>query len=246
MPCSWWPSTSMPGDIPDQAADATLSAAYAALIASPTLGLGSGVQILPGRVVQWQIEADDVPRLNLRISFTVRQEPCQCNLASPEILQRPQRPAPVRIPSHPPDDEVTAMATSLHLHQPPGQDQAPTALTSGACRAPTPSWSQRLHQPAERAKRRPRPDPTFSTWVQRTARRLGVRRNRFRRRTRWFRNCRHRPRPMARLLRLRLPETVTASVRTNTTQSPRSPIRCRSTIFNDGAKHRAKDGGFRY
>ena len=59
------------GDIPDQAADATLSAAYAALIASPTLGLGSDVQILPGRVVQWQIEAfDDVSaRLNLRIFY---------------------------------------------------------------------------------------------------------------------------------------------------------------------------------
>lgn len=39
-------------DIPDKGPDATLTAAHAALMADPTLGLADGVQILPGYNVE--------------------------------------------------------------------------------------------------------------------------------------------------------------------------------------------------
>lgn len=60
------------GDIPDQAADATLSAVYAALIANPTLGLTSDVQIMPGRIVSWQIEDVDDAAVTLVIRIHYR------------------------------------------------------------------------------------------------------------------------------------------------------------------------------
>lgn len=63
------------GDIPDQAADATLSDVYAALIANPTLGLTSDVQIMPGRVVSWAVEdVDDAAvTLTIRIHYRTAQ-----------------------------------------------------------------------------------------------------------------------------------------------------------------------------
>jgi hypothetical protein len=60
------------GDIPDQAADATLSDVYAATIASPDLGLGSNVQILPGRSVTWEIEGYDDSGVTLRLRILYR------------------------------------------------------------------------------------------------------------------------------------------------------------------------------
>lgn len=60
------------GDIPDQAADVTLSAVYAAAIASPDLGLGSDVQILPGRSVTWEIENYDDAGVTLRLRILYR------------------------------------------------------------------------------------------------------------------------------------------------------------------------------
>jgi hypothetical protein len=63
------------GDIPDQAADATLSAVYAALIPNPTLGLGSDVQIMPGRIVTWDVDDYDDSRttLMMRIQYRTAQ-----------------------------------------------------------------------------------------------------------------------------------------------------------------------------
>jgi hypothetical protein len=60
------------GDIPDQAADATLSAVYAALIPDPTLGLGSDVQIMPGRVVTWDVDDYDDSRITLMMRIQYR------------------------------------------------------------------------------------------------------------------------------------------------------------------------------
>jgi len=63
------------GEIPDQATDATLSAVYLALSTDPTLGLGSDVQILPGRSVQWSTDAfdDSLVTLTLRITYRAYQ-----------------------------------------------------------------------------------------------------------------------------------------------------------------------------
>lgn len=63
------------GDIPDQAADATLDAVYAALSTDPTLGLGSEVQILPGRTVNWSTDSfdDSLVTLTLRITYRTSQ-----------------------------------------------------------------------------------------------------------------------------------------------------------------------------
>lgn len=60
------------GDIPDQAADATLSDVYAAAIASPDLGLGSNVQIMPGRSVTWEIEDYDDAGVTLHLRIFYR------------------------------------------------------------------------------------------------------------------------------------------------------------------------------
>ncbi len=63
------------GDIPDQAADSTLAAAYAAIIASSDLGLGSNVQIMPGREVTWAIDDydDSSVTLHIRIQYRTAQ-----------------------------------------------------------------------------------------------------------------------------------------------------------------------------
>ncbi len=60
------------GDIPDQAADATLSDVYAAVVATPDLGLGGDVQILPGRSVTWEIEDYDDAGVTLRLRILYR------------------------------------------------------------------------------------------------------------------------------------------------------------------------------
>lgn len=60
------------GDIPDQAADSTLSLAYAALFNASDLGLGSDVQILPGRSVSWNEDNFDDCAAILRIRILYR------------------------------------------------------------------------------------------------------------------------------------------------------------------------------
>ncbi len=63
------------GDIPDQAADPVLTAALSALRADSTLGLGSDVQILPARRVDWQIENYDDGAATLHIDILYRTYP---------------------------------------------------------------------------------------------------------------------------------------------------------------------------
>lgn len=60
------------GDIPDKAADATLSAAYAAIIAAPDLGLGTDVQLMPGRTVTWNVDGYDDADVTLSLSYLYR------------------------------------------------------------------------------------------------------------------------------------------------------------------------------
>jgi hypothetical protein len=60
------------GDTPDNAADATLAAAWAALAAAPTLGLGDGVQLDMEHAVDWDIEEIDHCRAVLRVTYSYR------------------------------------------------------------------------------------------------------------------------------------------------------------------------------
>lgn len=60
------------GDIPDNAADSTLAAAWAALYATPTLGLGSNVQLEPGHAVEWDFDDFDYVRAILRVTINYR------------------------------------------------------------------------------------------------------------------------------------------------------------------------------
>lgn len=60
------------GDIPDKAADATLSAAYAAIIAARDLGMGSDVQLMPGRTVTWNVDGYDDADVTLSLSYLYR------------------------------------------------------------------------------------------------------------------------------------------------------------------------------
>lgn len=60
------------GDIPDKAADATLSAAYAAIIAARDLGLGSDVQLMPGRTVTWNVDGYDDADVTLTLRYLYR------------------------------------------------------------------------------------------------------------------------------------------------------------------------------
>lgn len=62
-------------EIPDQATDAPLAAVYAALTTDPTLGLGSDVQVLPGRSVQWDTDAFDDARVTLTVRIIYRSSP---------------------------------------------------------------------------------------------------------------------------------------------------------------------------
>ena len=63
------------GETPDLAAYATLSSAYAQLAASSDLGLGSNVQILPGRTVAWAEDnySDCSAILRIRIIYRTAQ-----------------------------------------------------------------------------------------------------------------------------------------------------------------------------
>ena len=60
------------GDAPDNAADATLAAAWAALRATPTLGLGVDVQLMPGRRIAWDFEDFDYVRATLSVAYFYR------------------------------------------------------------------------------------------------------------------------------------------------------------------------------
>ena len=60
------------GDTPDNAADATLAAAWAALFAAPDLGLGSDVQIDPLHGIDWDFEDHDYVRATLRVTINYR------------------------------------------------------------------------------------------------------------------------------------------------------------------------------
>ena len=60
------------GDTPDNAADSTLSAIWTALRATPDLGQGSDVQLLPRRTVQWDTEDYDYMRATLRVTYLYR------------------------------------------------------------------------------------------------------------------------------------------------------------------------------
>lgn len=62
------------GDTPDTAVDATLSAAWAALAAAPSLGLGSEVQMRMAHTIDWSGDgADpDVARAELRVTYDYR------------------------------------------------------------------------------------------------------------------------------------------------------------------------------
>lgn len=59
------------GDTPDNAADATLAAAHAALMADLSLGIADA-QILPRREVDWQFENFDNARVTARYSVAYR------------------------------------------------------------------------------------------------------------------------------------------------------------------------------
>ena len=60
------------GDTPDNAADATLAAVWAALRATPTLGLGTDVQLMPGRRINWDFEDYDHVRATLTVTYLYR------------------------------------------------------------------------------------------------------------------------------------------------------------------------------
>lgn len=60
------------GDTPDNAADATLAAAWAALATANALGLGSEVQIEPAHEVDWDFEDYDHCRASLRVTVIYR------------------------------------------------------------------------------------------------------------------------------------------------------------------------------
>jgi hypothetical protein len=60
------------GDTPDTAADATLAAAWAALFATPDLGLGSDVQIDPAHSIDWDFEDFDQARATLHVTVNYR------------------------------------------------------------------------------------------------------------------------------------------------------------------------------
>ena len=60
------------GDTPDNAADATLAAAWAALAANPQLGLGSEVQLESEHAISWDFEDYDYVRATLTITCNYR------------------------------------------------------------------------------------------------------------------------------------------------------------------------------
>lgn len=60
------------GEIPDQAADPILSAVIGALRADPSLGLGSDVQVMPARRIEWSTENHDDAQATLRVDIAYR------------------------------------------------------------------------------------------------------------------------------------------------------------------------------
>ncbi len=57
------------GDIPDSAADSTISSAWSALFAAPTLGLGDGVQLMPDHELSWNFDDYDYAQAVLRVTY---------------------------------------------------------------------------------------------------------------------------------------------------------------------------------
>lgn len=62
-------------EIPDQAIDPVIADVITALQADPTLSLGSDVQIMPGRRIEWDIENYDDGAATLRLDITYRTYP---------------------------------------------------------------------------------------------------------------------------------------------------------------------------
>ncbi len=62
-------------DIPDQAIDPLLADVLAALRADATLGLGSDVQIMPARRIDWDIQNYDDGAATLRFDIIYRNNP---------------------------------------------------------------------------------------------------------------------------------------------------------------------------
>ncbi len=60
------------GDTPDNAADSTLDAVWAALAAAPNLGLGDGVQLDMSHSIEWGLDDYDHGRAQLRVAYTYR------------------------------------------------------------------------------------------------------------------------------------------------------------------------------
>jgi hypothetical protein len=60
------------GDTPDNAADSTLGSAWAALAATPTLGLGTEVQLESPHGIDWDVEDYDYVRATLSVTYNYR------------------------------------------------------------------------------------------------------------------------------------------------------------------------------
>lgn len=60
------------GDVPSTAADATLAAVHAAIMADPGLGQGSDVQVDPNARIDWDIESYDEARAALTYTINYR------------------------------------------------------------------------------------------------------------------------------------------------------------------------------
>jgi hypothetical protein len=60
------------GDTPDAAADAVIGAIWSALVAAPTLGLGSNVQLDMQPTVEWDYEDFDHVRAIVRVTYLYR------------------------------------------------------------------------------------------------------------------------------------------------------------------------------
>jgi len=63
------------GETPDQSADGLLLGVIEILDADPTLGLGSDVQVMPVRTIEWAIDHYDDVAVTLRLQITYRTFP---------------------------------------------------------------------------------------------------------------------------------------------------------------------------
>ena len=61
------------GDIPDQAADSVLESALSLIDSDATLGMGSDVQIMPTRQIEWSIDNYDDVSATLRLQIFYRK-----------------------------------------------------------------------------------------------------------------------------------------------------------------------------